>query len=111
MSGVPFVTGELQNLINREAEVGVDLNHAAESTVVTRECAPRLVADVLDADLFGFGQIQLRSSPAPAFVNRRVDHRGKTLRWNDKARSERRVSIDQPPAIADQFSDAGTNIL
>ena len=99
------MTRDLQRLIDGEAEVGVDLNHAAAVAAVARERAPRLVADELDRDAFTGRQGHVRHRPAAALVERRIDDGRQAIGRNREPRRERHVAIDQAVAVADDVRD------
>src|SRR5882724_9837356 len=98
MAWIPFVRRDLQRLIDREAEIRVDLNDAARAAEVTRKGAPRSVVDELERGLLAWRKRDLRQRRAAASVERRRHDRLKTLGRDGEARRECGIPIDQPSA-------------
>ena len=102
------MTRDLQRLIDGEAKIGVDLDHAAPAAEIAREGAPRLVRDEFEPGLLARWQRQC-ATVAARQASSAASITGCSRAAGREPRRERGVAIDQPIAAADQVRDLGTN--
>ena len=95
MSGIAFVTGELQGPVDCKCEILIDLNQALEVSVVIAISVPRLVTHIFDFHSFSIGKRQVFEGSFAATCQGTAHYGGKTFCGDEELRVKRRVPIGQ----------------
>ncbi len=89
VSRIPFVTGQLEHLVDSQTKVSIDLDETMKISLIAAEGAPWLAVHVLYGHGFAWGKVHICQSPLPATLKRTVHDRREAIRRDKKCLIER----------------------
>ena len=75
MAGIAFVTSYINDIVDKDVEIGVDLDQTVIISLIPVVSSPRLVRDKFQVETFIIGQFKMQLRALPAFRDSSLNDR------------------------------------